>query len=268
MVGSSANGAEMGNHVARRHGLTANRIELILIRKMRPHRQVRPFSCGYTLALLLLLGACTQQPTINRETLSFQGAMPANLDGSWERDYSRGSDVHSELRRLYNQMSRAAQQRTAGGPYTDVGISAKAASSIQALAQLADEITRPDVLTISQNEYEIIVERKDDFAMLCEFFGGVSKGTESVYGSEVCGWDQDQLVSYLTLPDGLTVIHRFTISDDRNYLRVVTTVASTTSRLPFTLSRFYRKFEPTKSEFNCVETLSMKRVCSTGEINP
>jgi hypothetical protein len=221
--------------------------------------------------MLLSLGACTQQPTIDSETLSFEGAMPANLDGSWERDYSRGSDVHYELRKLYNQMSRAAQQRAAGGPYggsSDVGISARDASSIQALAQLADEITRPDVLTISQNEYEIVVGRKDDFAMLCEFFGGVSKGTESVYGSEVCGWDQDQLVSYLTLPDGLTVIHRFTISDDGNYLRVVTTVASTTSRLPFTLSRFYRKFEPTKSEFNCVETLSMKRVCSTGEINP
>ena len=226
---------------------------------------------GLTAALLLLLAGCAQQPTIDSETLSYEGAMPANFDGSWERDYSRGSDVQYELRRLYNQMYRAAQQRAATGGYpgnVDVGISAKDASSIQALAQLADEITRPDVLTISQNEYEITVERKDDFAMLCEFFGGVSKGTESVYGSEVCGWDGDQLVSYLTLPDGLTVIHRFTISDDRNYLRVVTTVASTAYRLPFTLSRFYSKFEPASSDFNCVETLSMKRVCSTGEINP
>lgn len=221
-------------------------------------------------ALLSLLAACTQQPTINSETLSYVGEMPANLGGSWERDYSRGDDARNVLQRIYNQMSRAAQQR-AGGPYSsssDVGISAKDASTIQALAQLADEITRPDVLTISQNENEISVERKDDFAMLCEFSGGVSKGTESVYGSEVCGWDQDQLVSYLTLPDGLSVIHRFTISNDRNYLRVVTTVASTTTRYPFTLSRFYRKFEPASSEFNCVETLSMKRVCSTGELNP
>ena len=244
---------------------------MLLNRKMRPLRQVRPFSCGFTLALLLLLGACTQQPAMNSETLSYDGAMPANLAGSWERDYSRGDDASLVLRRLYNQMSRAAQQRAAGGPYmgsSDVGISAKDASSIQALARLADEITRPDVLTISQNEYEISVARKDDFAMLCEFFGGVSKGTDSPYGTEICGWDEDQLVSYLTLRDGLTVIHRFTISDDRNYLRVVTTVASTTSRLPFTLSRFYRRFEPTSSEFNCIETLSMKRVCSTGEINP
>jgi len=261
----------MGNHTATGHGLAANGIELLLIRKTRPLRQVRPFSCGSTLALFYLLAACSQQPTIDSESLSYEGAMPVNLGGSWERDYSRGSDVNYELRRLYNQMSRAAQQRAATGGYPgniDVGMSAKDASSLQALALLADEITRLDVLTISQNDYEISVERKDDFDMLCEFYGGTAKGTGSVYGTEVCGWDQDQLVSYLSLPDGLTVIHRFTISSDGNYLRIVTTVASTTSRTPFTLSRFYRKFEPTKSDFNCVETLSMKRVCSTGEINP
>ena len=226
---------------------------------------------GTTVALLLLIGACSQRPVIDSETLSYEGAMPANFDGSWERDYSRGDDVMLVLRRLYSQMSRAAQQRAANGPYmgnTEVGISAKDASSIQALAQLADEITRPDVLTISQNEYEISIARKDDFDMLCEFYSGVSRATESAYGAEVCGWDQDQLVSYLTLPDGLTVIHRFTISNDSNYLRVVTTLASTTTRTPFTLSRFYRKFEPASSDFNCIETLSMKRVCSTGEINP
>ena len=108
----------------------------------------------YVVALLLLLGACTQQPTINSETLSYDGAMPANLAGSWERDYSRCDDASLVLRRLYSQMSRAAQQRAAGGPYpgsSDVGISVKDASSIQALARLADEITRPDGLTIAQN---------------------------------------------------------------------------------------------------------------------
>ena len=226
---------------------------------------------GLTVALFLLFVACSQQPTIESEALSYEGATPVDLGGSWERDYSRGDDVRLVLRRLYSQMSRAAQQRASNNPYlggSEGGISAKDASSIQALAQLADEITRPDVLTISQNEYEISVKRKDDFDLLCEFYGGVSKGTGSPYGTEVCGWDQDQLVSYLQLPDGLTVIHRFTISNDSNYLRVVTTVASTTSRTPFTLSRFYRKFEPAESDFNCIETLSMKRVCSTGEINP
>ena len=42
---------------------------------------------------------------------------------------------------------------------------------------------------------------------------------------------------------GLQVTHRFTVSEDRQQLRVVTTVSSSRARVPFTLSRFYRKFE-------------------------
>ena len=73
-------------------------------------------------------------------------------------------------------------------------------------------------------------------------------------------------MSHLVLPDGLQVTHRFTISEDRQQLRVVTTVSSSTARVPFTLQRFYRKFERLPPDFNCIETLTMKRVCSTGEI--
>ena len=104
--------------------------------------------------------------------------------------------------------------------------------------------------------------------MLCEFYDGVAKGTTSDYGAEVCGWDGDQLVSHLILPDGLIVIHRFTLSPNKKNMRVTTTVSSSTARVPFTLNRFYMRFEPPSSEFNCIETLSMKRVCSTGEIVP
>ena len=53
---------------------------------------------------------------------------------------------------------------------------------------------------------------------------------------------------------------------DREQLRVVTTVSSNTARVPVTLTRFYKKFERLPPDFNCIETLSMKRVCSTGEI--
>ena len=47
---------------------------------------------------------------------------------------------------------------------------------------------------------------------------------------------------HLVLPDGLQITHRFDVSDDREQLRVITTVSSATSRVPFTLRRFYRKF--------------------------
>ena len=62
--------------------------------------------------------------------------------------------------------------------------------------------------------------------------------------------------------------YRFAISEDGKELRVITTVASDTARLPFTLSHYYWKFEKAAPKYQCIETLSMKRVCSTGEIEP
>jgi hypothetical protein len=215
----------------------------------------------------LAIAACTPaRPVIDEEMMRIDGAMPADFSGSWERDYSRGDDVNQVLRDIYYYLSRTSADRaytTRPGP---VQPSSKDMASIRALARLAELITRPQVMTISQNDHEITVERKDDFSLLCAFYDGIAKGTESGYGTEICGWDGDQLVSHLILPDGLQVTHRFTVSEDRQQLRVVTTVASSTARVPFTLQRFYNRFERLPPDFNCIETLSMKRVCSTGEI--
>jgi len=218
-------------------------------------------------ASCMVLASCTSaEPVIDAQMMLVDGEMPADFSGSWERDYSRGDDVNQVLRDIYYYLSRTSADRaytTRPGP---VQPSSRDMASIRALARLAELITRPQVLTISQNEQEITVERKDDFSLLCVFYDGVAKGTESEYGTEICGWDGDQLVSHLVLPDGLQVTHRFTVSKDHQQLRVVTTVSSGTARVPFTLSRFYRKFERLPPDFNCIETLSMKRVCSTGEI--
>ncbi|MDH3433518.1 MAG: hypothetical protein OEM60_06645, partial [Gammaproteobacteria bacterium] len=177
-------------------------------------------------------------------------------------------EVNAVLHEAFNRLSRTSpDQRNPAGPGIAMA-SSRDVSSLVALARLAELITRPDVLTISQTEHEISIERKDDYAMLCAFYAGVAKGIENGYGTEICGWDGAQLVSNLVLPDGLQVTHRFTVSADREQLRVVTTVSSSTSRIPFTLRRFYTKFDRPRSSFNCIETLSMKRVCSTGEILP
>lgn len=218
-------------------------------------------------AMCLLLVACTPaKPVIDEQMMRIDGEMPADFSGSWERDYSRGDDVNQVLRDIYYYLSRTSADRaytTRPGP---VQPSSRDWQSISALARLAELITRPQVLTISQNDQEITVDRKDDFSLLCAFYDGVAKGTESDYGTEICGWDGDQLVSHLVLPDGLQVTHRFTASADQKQLRVVTTVSSNTARVPVTLTRFYKKFERLPPDFNCIETLSMKRVCSTGEI--
>ena len=198
--------------------------------------------------------------------------MPADLSGSWERDYSRGEDVQGALNALFYARNRQLQQRQQfpGDPgiASRSSMSQKEANSIMALARLVEQITRPDLLTISQDEYEVRVAREDDFSMSCTFYQGVAQRTDSSYGTEVCSWDGKDLISHLVLPEGLLISHRFTTSADGNYLRVITTASSSSTRTPFTLHRFYLKFEAPPSAFNCIETLSMKRVCSTGEIKP
>lgn len=191
--------------------------------------------------------------------------MPVNLSGSWERDYSRGDDAQTTLNMVLRRASRPAPDTGYPGnnPYPTQDL-----SKIVALAQLAELITRPDVLTIEQSEYEVSIARKDDFTLLCEFYEGLAKRTQSDYGTEVCNWNGTRLESHLILPDGLLVSHRFTMSSDGQNLHVSTTVSSDSTSTPFTLNRYYVKFERPESEFNCIETLSMKRVCSTGEITP
>jgi hypothetical protein len=223
------------------------------------------------LAASLFAAACeTTEPLIREDMLRFDGPMPADFSGSWERDYTRGDDIYAVVNATLRALSRnsadprlSSQARLAGG--VDTVPSGQRAATF-AIAQLADEITRPQVLTISQSDSEILIERKDDYAIFCAFYGGVAKATESSFGVELCGWDGSDLVSHVVLPGQLQIVHRFTVAEDRKHLRVITSVQSSEARLPITLSRYYTRFEAPASDFNCVETLSMKRVCSTGNL--
>jgi hypothetical protein len=205
--------------------------------------------------------ACASQPAIDSPVQSFSGGMPVDLSGHWERDYSRSDDIqaalNSTLRRIYRPQSDTAY------PAATQNL-----DKVVALAKFADQITRFDVMTITQNDNEVKISRKDDFTMLCEFYDGFAKRTESEFGAEVCSWNGQQLFSYLVLPDDLLVSNRYTLSGDGDSLHVATTISSGATRVPFTINRVYMKFEPPESDFNCIETLSMKRVCSTGEIVP
>ena len=196
----------------------------------------------------------------------FNGAMPADLSGSWERDYTRGDDVNAALRYAYKQLPVTYPDQGYSRSPAMPTRSPKDVAALTALARLAELITRMDHISISQNENLIRIDRKDDFSYECAFYNGVAKGVESGFGTEVCGWDGPQLVSQLVLPGGLQITNRLTVSGNRQQLRIVTTVASNTSRIPFTLRRFYRRYERQPPAYNCVETLSMKRVCSTGEL--
>ncbi len=231
---------------------------------------MNPIRVASLLVCCTLLAACSQQVAGDKTVRGYAGTVPLDLSGSWERDYSRGDDVNVEVGKALQQIQRASANPGATndvrlrGNNTDY--SQRRVSAVLALARLADVITRVDTLTISQSEHEIIVEREGDFAIFCEFYNGAAQGPVTEYGNEICGWDESQFVSRLILPDGLRVTHRFTLAPDRKNLHVATTVSSGSTSTAFTLDRYYVQFERPSSDFNCIETLSMKRVCSTGEI--
>ena len=49
-------------------------------------------------ALCLSIAACAQPPVIDNEMKRIEGALPADLSGSWERNYARDDDVNAVLR--------------------------------------------------------------------------------------------------------------------------------------------------------------------------
>jgi hypothetical protein len=237
--------------------------------RIRMFRHITHFSRHLRLLLLFsLVAACSRQPVIEQPVSRIQGDISVDFTGSWERDYSRGDDVNSALNRAYAQLrgyygsaSYSNDSRGGGGPT----ISQSEVNSLIALARLGDLITRPDFFTILQTKHDLSIERDDDFAIFCEFYNGASQGTFTEYGNETCGWDGETFVTHLVLPDGLVVNHRFTTDTIAERMRVITTMSSTGTRVPFTVHRYYRKFEPPEAEFNCIETLSKNRVCSTSD---
>jgi len=188
--------------------------------------------------------------------------MPADFSGFWARDYARGDDIRGVLQNAIYEIAKRRGRNDPAGPVA----SERDVARLVPLARLVELITRTDELTISQTEHEIFVERKDDFSLLCAFFDGVAEPTDSAFGKETCGWDGERLVSLQEFPDGLRVIHRFQTSKDRQQLRVTTTASSDTAPMPITVSRFFWRIQKRPGKFECIETLSMNRVCSTGRL--
>lgn len=189
--------------------------------------------------------------------------MPANFGGSWERNYSRGGDIQENINRLARRLSRTAAGASAPNARRGTGITSSSPSlgPIIAMARIADEITRSDTLLIEHDKSRIEVEREEDFALTCEFNNTTAQQFASPLGREICGWDGSKMVFHVTLPDGVTITHRLTLSPDQNELNVATTVTSPSSYTPYTLNRFYYRFEPVESPYVCEQTLSRKRVC-------
>lgn len=213
--------------------------------------------------------ACARQPVLVNDPSpapsNLPGGLPADFSGYWQRNYARDEDVNGALLAAYRRLERSLPPNN-GPPGVAVSPPSRDVEALYALARIAEQITRPDEIAISQTEHEVSVQRKDDYTMLCAFYNGAPKATVTPYGQEVCGWDGKDLINQLTLPGGLRITHRLTVSGDRKELRVATTLESSSSRVPFTINRFYTRYDRLPPDFHCVETLSMKRVCSIGPL--
>ncbi len=216
------------------------------------------------LCLGLGLAACSQQP-INLQPQS--NSQPVDFSGHWEMNYAQSDDIRAEVNGLVREVRKQAQRRAAvadvGGALVNVGGGGGMGESVIALAQMADMITQSALMTITQDDEAIKVEREGDFALDCQFVGDQAYATDSPLGRERCGWDGHQLVFTLFLPDGLSIRQRMTLSPDREQLNVATTVVSSQVSQPFTLNRVYNRYDPAEAGFHCKMTLTRGRVCTT-----
>lgn len=130
------------------------------------------------------------------------------------------------------------------------------------LGRLTEMISRSTVLNIEQSLDDIVVQREGNFALTCDFFA--DRQSVSILGQESCGWQGDQLVFEVSLPEGLRVRHRLVLSGNGKRLNIATTVSSNTIKQLFTLNRVYMPFEPGKGMYECEYTLAKKKTCRLG----
>ena len=115
-------------------------------------------------------------------------------------------------------------------------------------------------MTITQNNNEVRIEREGDAALICGLGEEIMESFSSKHGTEICGWEQRQLVFQISLTDSVTILHRFTVSSNNQSLNLVTSISSGNST-PFNLIQVFQRYDAPPDEFNCEQTLSRGIVC-------
>lgn len=215
----------------------------------------------------LLGGALLAQDDL--PSLDLERPLRLDFSGSWEKDFRRSDKWEDELGRMLRirQEQAARQQAGLGGSAPAVSVGninvggGRQGANIVDLARLAEYISRQTTLQIHQDRDSIRIERQGEAALVCGTGAALETPFVSVHGRESCGWDGQQLVFQIDLPDALMVRHRLTVAADRNELRMVTSVSSGGSA-PFNLIQTFNRYEAPAEDYNCVLTLSRGRVCS------
>lgn len=190
--------------------------------------------------------------------------------GSWERDFLRSDSWDTELERVL-LIRQEAMERMRRQSSTDFALGQapsglgdggrRGGANVIDLAQLAEYISRQTTLTITQTRSEVRIEREGDASLICGVEDGAMPGFSSAHGSEICGWDRNQLVFQMRLPDDLLIMHRFSVSSDGQLLSMVISVSSRGGE-PFNLRQSFNRYSAPADEFDCELTISRGRVCN------
>ena len=187
-----------------------------------------------------------------------------NFSGSWEKDFRRSDDWETELNRTIQQIQREAEllsrQSSGGRSSGNLRSGRRGRSNVVDLARLAEFISRQSTITITQNNNEVRIEREGDAALICGLGEEIMESFSSKHGTEICGWEQRQLVFQISLTDSVTILHRFTVSSNNQSLNLVTSISSGNST-PFNLIQVFQRYDVPPDEFNCEQTLSRGIVC-------
>lgn len=233
---------------------------------LAPMNNVFTLLLAFNFAVLFTANALAQD---DLPVLDLDRPLRLDFSGSWEKDFGRSDKWEDELGRMLRiRQEQAVRQQagvSTGGPAVSLGNinlnNSRAGASIIDLARLAEYITRQTTMNIIQDRNQVRIERRGEAPLECSIESGPHRLFASEHGSEACGWDGQQLVFIITLPDDLVIQHRLSVAADREELRMVTSIRSG-SGAPFNLQQTFNRYDEPAESFDCVLTLSRGRVCS------
>jgi len=222
---------------------------------------LNPVRFAFVALSLLLITACEQnrKPEATKSPFS-----RADFSGNWEMNFGLNDSVEAKLENYFYRMRKAAE-RQAGG--VERRTSAQqgyigSGSTVIAMARFVEQITRTQVISIEQPHSDIHIDREGTFSLDCQFGEDGLQTYSNLFGEEACGWIRHHLVFRLSLPEGLKIQHRLTLSSDGQQMNIATTMTSDKAPEPFTLNRAYMRFEGLPENYQCEQTVTRGKVCS------
>ena len=209
--------------------------------RLAPRRAGRR-RCALVLPLALVLAACNTEPVQPQ-----YAADPVDMRGNWELDYGSSDNLQAQfntmVRELRDRQARASAAQERGVVVGSGGSASR--DALLGLAQMAELVTQTQLLDIEQDRVSIRVQREGTFTLSCDYGSAATPQRQDFgVGSERCFWDGRQLVFEIRLPEGLDIVHRFSVASSGEALAVVTTLYSSSVSTPFSLRRIYRRFDP------------------------